>query len=177
MIGVGVAGIWATAAVRMPSAAPSTPASTRMDSLRRADPTSPCGAVSATVAAQLLEVPLSLDEAVKAVPADPLGRTSMKELIAGLRKLGFAAEGLRLSPDGLWATRGPAILHVHGSHFLVACGDGGGDVVLIDPPSAPRLVPASALRKIWRGNAVLVRRDADAMNASLAALGLETTSK
>lgn len=140
---------------------------------RRGDPQAPCGAVCATVAARILNRPLQLKVAVAAVPSDPLGRTSMAELVSGVRSLGLAAEALELSTTALRTIHQPVVLHVAESHFLVAITDGGGAVVLIDPPHAPRLVSLGALRAVWNGNCVLVASDESELDERLCKLRLQ----
>src|SRR5437762_3570734 len=53
----------------------------------------PCGPVSACVALRLLGRPVGLAEVARHVPSDYAGRTSMAELVGGLRATGVWAEG------------------------------------------------------------------------------------
>jgi ABC-type bacteriocin/lantibiotic exporter with double-glycine peptidase domain len=107
------------------------------------------------------------------IPADPLGRTSMAELITGVQRLGLAAAGLNLSPSALCSITHPLILHVEESHFLVAISNGAGRVVLIDPPHAPRAVSVRSLGAVWTGNCALVALDESDLNRRLEDLGLD----
>lgn len=144
----------------------------RLDPMRRADPATPCGAVSAAVVSRLLGKSVLLKDATHAVPADPLGQTSMAELIAGLRRLGWAAEGLNLSASTLGHLSSPAILHVNGSHFVAAMADGSDHVVLIDPPAEPRAVSVDSLNDVWTGDCVVVARTADELSRCMESVGL-----
>lgn len=140
---------------------------------QRGDPEAPCGAVSAAVASHVVGKPKTLKRACAAIASDPLGRTSMAELIAGLRQLGLSAEGLNIPPALLPRLRQPVILYVQNSHFVVALADGGANVAIIDPPRSPRIVPIHALRGFWTGESIVVGASEGQLRRSLKGIGVD----
>jgi len=90
--------------------------------------------------------------------------TSMRGLQKAARAKGLAAEGVRVSPDGLSRTPLPCILFFHPGHFAVLTGiqDGrqggreGQQYLLADPSLGQRTVTREQLVSLWHGEALLV---------------------
>lgn len=120
------------------------------------DPSTPCGAVSAAVVARYLGKDIALRDAARLVRSDPFGRSSMGELIEGLHEMGLAAVGVQLNCSAMRLSTLPMILHLDDMHYVAAIPYDGRNVTIVDPPSAPRIVPITALPGRWAGNAVLV---------------------
>lgn len=154
--------------------APVAPASG--DTLRQIDPQNPCGVVCVLAAAQVLEHPLEPSQVHQAIPADGLGRTSMTDLVAGFRRLGFSAAGVSLTPRHLARLPPPVILYVERSHFVVALPGNDETVVMIDPPEPVRSVRLSDLGGKWDGEAIIVQRTAIDLQRTLRLLGLSAAS-
>jgi len=142
--------------------------------LEQIDPQHPCGLVSIVVVTSALGSPVEQDQVEKVIAIDGLGRTSMAELIRGLRSLGFASAGIKLETSTLRHLAGkPLILHVRPSHFLVAVPVGDGSVVLIDPPHAASCVTLDTLALRWSGETIIVQKDTEDLRMVMKSLGLD----
>jgi ABC-type bacteriocin/lantibiotic exporter with double-glycine peptidase domain len=133
----------------------------------------PCALVSAVIALQLLGHPVQLADVGKEIKRDGVGRTSMAELISGMRKLGFAGIGLKATPAALKKLRGrPLIAYTDQSHFLVVLPVGDGSLVVIDPPSEVRAETLDSLSIRWSGEMVLVANTPEELGELLQGLGI-----
>ncbi len=140
---------------------------------RAVAPDCPCGVVAAAVASRCVGRPIALDDVRRNMLVDPLGRTSMLELLRALQRLGVPATPAKLDAASLRAAATPAVLFVDGSHFVTAIPAAGRRVVLIDPPTAPTLVGPRELGRIRRGEAVLIANDPQTLTGCLRRISLE----
>jgi len=136
------------------------------------DPNNPCGPVCVAEVARLLKRPIGLAEATKLLHPDPIGRTSMADLIRGLRTLGFGAAGVNLDPNTISLLSCPVILHTDGSHFAVVVTNETDRVVMLDPPFPPAIVSTNSLADQWDGPAILVTSEPAELKRILAKLGM-----
>ena len=143
--------------------------------IRIIDPDNPCGPVAIAMVSHLLKRPILLRNLREALDVDPQRRVSMGQLRDCLESNDFAAVGVSIEPRML-ATLGPstaAILHVDGTHFIVAAGRDGGEVMIYDPPLPPAASTADALPYKWDGPCILVALKAEDLRRELARMGLQ----
>lgn len=102
-------------------AKPATNSSIRSDNtIVQIDPHRPCGAICVGVASTILNRPIPVDQVRRAISFDPLGRTSLAELVRGLRSFGFAAIGVQIGWTDLKRLNGvPIIAYSRLGHFFV----------------------------------------------------------
>jgi ABC-type bacteriocin/lantibiotic exporter with double-glycine peptidase domain len=137
------------------------------------DPERPCGVVCVALTSHLLGQPVALSRAKEVVSVDGLGRTSLAQVVDGLRGLGFSAIGVKLDARSLGQLTGtPVILYVNRGHFVVALPVGNGSAVLVDPPHPVRCTSLRALAGQWSGEAVLVQDSRNKLRTILESLGI-----
>jgi ABC-type bacteriocin/lantibiotic exporter with double-glycine peptidase domain len=139
-------------------------------SSRSIDPQTSCGPVSLAVVSRYLDRPVSISEYNADTHAGDLGVCSMADLVHALKKHGFAAvpvryDGTRRPPPHSQ----PMILYVNSGHFMSVFPSVGGRIVIVDPPSEPKLADWSDLLPHWKGEAVVVGRSETDLQAALAA--------
>ncbi len=140
--------------------------------LRMIDPSYPCGTVSVAMITHMLGAPSSLETVEDTIDSNVFGNSTAADLVACLDELGFAAKAFELTNTrSLPASVGPAILHVDGSHFLVARGSSDGWTTLVDPPKSPRQVHADELGPMWDGVCIIIAEDDEALDRKLDGLG------
>ena len=137
------------------------------------DPEHPCGPVSIALVSHLLQRPVTLAEAGRAVQPDPQGRTSMAELVEALRGLGFGAAGVRLKTAACRLLDVPLIIHRNTSHFSVVVPNRTDHVWLLDPPQPAVYRSLDSLEQIWNGTAIVVTGRPRQLDPILQRLGIE----
>jgi ABC-type bacteriocin/lantibiotic exporter with double-glycine peptidase domain len=137
------------------------------------DPKNPCGLVCIALVSHLHQRPVSLTEVRRLVPPDPLGRTSMNELVKGLQALGFGVVGVKLRLEACQQLSVPLIIHEDGSHFAVVVPNATKRVIFLDPPFAPTKLTLEALAKRWDGNAIIVAKSVNELEEVLRKLDIE----
>jgi ABC-type bacteriocin/lantibiotic exporter with double-glycine peptidase domain len=97
----------------------------------------------------------------------------MADICNGLRSLGFASAGVKMSEQSLdLLPKQPTILFVFGSHFVTVLPLGDGNVVVLDPPYRPKLKTLRELSEGWNGEAIVTSRHEADLRANLARLGI-----
>lgn len=82
--------------------------------------------------------------------------TSMRGLQKAAQAEGLAAEGVRVTPEGLSRTPLPCLLFFHPGHFAVLTGVQGDLCYVADPSLGQRTVTREQLAALWQGEALLV---------------------
>ncbi|MDA1051656.1 MAG: cysteine peptidase family C39 domain-containing protein [Planctomycetota bacterium] len=139
------------------------------------DENAPCGAVSIVLASRLLDRPLALSQVCDSLVADPMGRSTMREMIQTLDELGFAAAPIILSTrDFNNVDELPLIVHLDSDHWAVVFHNEQGCAVLLNPPSEPRFVTRKSLEANWNGTSIVVSRSSQALTTFLASVGVRS---
>ncbi len=116
-------------------------------------------------------------EANRLLAPDALGRTSMKELVVALRRVGFGAAGVKIGRSSFSKLRVPVILHLDENHFAVACVIEPGSVMLIDVPVRRSLLTIEQLYQGWDGACVLVAKDDVGLIDAMEQLGINSRAQ
>lgn len=141
------------------------------------DPDNPCGSISVALVSLWLNRPVSLSLVNRDIEADGFGRTSMSDLLTGLKHAGFAAEAIQLPCRPVVDTHLPLIVHLSKSHWAVLAKNQHGVCVLLDPPHDPRDASDADYLQQWDGAAILVAEDKDSLLAGLQQLGITRTDE
>lgn len=141
--------------------------------LELTDPLRPCGAVVISVVSRVLDKPVSLQDSVRAVRCDPLGRATLGDVGRALKQLGFASLGANLSEADAHRLGLPLVMHVDDRHFVVGLPANEFALVLIDPPRNPVVATGEGLRSRWSGDCLIVSLDAESLAAKAAEAGIE----
>ena len=104
------------------------------------------------------EVPVNYEDLVRRLGVTPRGTTMLS-----LKKLaeteGLVCEGWRFKADDLRRMPLPAILLVHGSHYVVLDSfTAKGDFVIRDPACGRFRMSPEKLNSIWGGETLLFRQ-------------------
>lgn len=132
------------------------------------DPRNSCGAMCLYICAQMVCKEADLGDLIWRAQPDPARGSSLKELEAVARYVGFAgARGVKVQtrsvPDGL------AILHLKQAsdnnpevmdHFAALVGRKGEQFVLIDPSRGVQYKSQDELAQVWDGYCVLLSEKA-----------------
>ncbi len=124
-----------------------------------------CGEVSVHVICAMYGVDSPRDRVLAILQPGVSGESSLAQVVACLRQLGFRCQMARGSMDALFSWQGPFIIHLKGhpsdafGHFtvVVACPDRKG-VTVYDPMMSlePMLLRHEVLERQWTGFAILV---------------------
>ncbi len=122
-----------------------------------------CGPAALAAVCRHFGIAATEGEIARLAGTDARG-TSMRGLQKAARAKGLAAEGVRVTPEGLSRTPLPCILFFHPGHFAVLTGiqDGrqggreGRQYLLADPSLGQRTVTREQLAALWHGEALLV---------------------
>lgn len=112
-----------------------------------------CGIASLTMVADYLGARHSLPQVRSACGSSRDGNSAL-ELLRGARQLGLEGRGVKVKVELLPQLRKPAILHWHGSHFVVLEGTDGTHAMLADPASGKRRVPLADVERALSGTAL-----------------------
>lgn len=143
------------------------------DTIVLADIEHPCGPTCVALVTRILGRAVPLDEVTRLAHPDGLGRNSLSELASTLRHYGLHSLALRLPATRISDFSVPSILHWKGSHFVVAIGTSGGNVLVLDPPYEPREMTVRELSVHYTGALLLVHRDQHRLDRIRRQLGLE----
>lgn len=115
-----------------------------------------CGPICFSIVLKRLGKDVGLDEAIKLTKTRGEG-TTMLGLKRACEAKGLQVRGYKnMTPQDLLKVNTPAIVFVEGNHFMVVDGVKNADFIVIDYPKAPYLMPAEELKKIWKGEALIV---------------------
>lgn len=138
------------------------------------DAPAPCGPGALHVALSLLGASVDLDSCLQLTQVDPNGTTTLANIQAAASTLGYAASGMRLTPEELAGLTVPAILHVtlpsEAQHFLVYRPGDGSHIRLIDPSMtglAEAFTP-DQLGLMWEGDCLVFTSKAVAAKLKVA---------
>jgi apolipoprotein N-acyltransferase len=120
-----------------------------------------CGPAALAMLASYLGMNVHEREVVPLVALTPSG-TSMAELAAAARRLGFGAWGERQDLAGLRTTPKPVIAHVAGNHYVVVLALSDAGVDLFDPAVGYRRLSTAEFTRVWQGHVLVVRFADDA---------------
>jgi ABC-type bacteriocin/lantibiotic exporter with double-glycine peptidase domain len=143
--------------------------------LPSSDPKHPCGPTCLALVGRLCGHDVRLDDALHAASPDRMGRVSVAELVEACRKVGLHAVGVKIAPRDISNLQVPVILHTKGEHFVVALANRSGQLMLLDPPDAPRAVGSDELALLQTGMAIVVSSKIESLDAALATLGLASS--
>jgi ABC-type bacteriocin/lantibiotic exporter with double-glycine peptidase domain len=114
-----------------------------------------CGPICAVIVANLLDVNVSLADAMANIQNTPDG-TSLDSLKIYLESLGLLAVPVRVGANSLHDLDTPVIACVNGSHFVVVAQSHNGQSLLVDPPLEPTWVSSHRLGSRLSGYALVV---------------------
>jgi len=114
-----------------------------------------CGPAALAAVCRHFGIAATEDEIARLAGTTDSG-TSMLGLQAAARAKGLAAEGIRVTPDGLARTPLPCILFFHPGHFAVLTGVRGQQYYLADPSLGQRMVTQEQLVSLWHGEVLIV---------------------
>ena len=132
-----------------------------------------CGPSALSVAARLIERPVSRDELASCFGRDLTGVCSLKDIQGNAEGLGLAtrvakcdAANPELAPLPLIVRLAPEIQTSSGvGHFVVFYGRSKSAIQVIDFPRPPKLIPIDVLRKHWDGTGLYIARTSTELNA------------
>src|SRR3972149_1259186 len=136
------------------------------------DPPRPCGATCVALVSRLYGKSTAIDDIVDLVQPDPLGRSSMDELVVALEEVGFPVAAVSAPAKVLCKVRTSMILHCQESPFVVAVAGSGGEFLVLDPPRAPATMSLKSITTSYSGRAIITGEDESGLAISLASLGL-----
>ena len=116
-----------------------------------------CGAVCLKVVGGLLGDHIELAEVRSMLNPNSRGETSLAEIAATAKEMGYHAYGLTINSQKLEECTSPLVAHEPPKHFVVLVGLGQGQgVLMIDPPRKNRVLKEEDLkeRKSWNVVAV-----------------------
>ena len=128
-----------------------------------------CGPISLGAIAQRLGSEADLPTILRMVEIGPEG-TSLAALAKAARELGFVAKGNKFcSVSDLSALSGdtPAIVQLHGSHFVAVWGAGGSDIWMADYPRPLHRVSAESLEDTWDPRVLIIHRADESFHAPI----------
>lgn len=134
---------------------------------RYIDPATSCGPVALAVISRVLDRPGTIAAFHELTGSGELGVCSLADLERAIEHHGLAATAVRHNPQRPPRHRLPMVLYVDGRHFLAALPAGADRVIVLDPPSEPRVRLWAELRTRWRGEALVIgATEADVRRAS-----------
>ena len=112
---------------------PSPPLSLEQEGegVRVYDPRRPCGPVCIAVVASLLGKDLAIDDVCRQIKPDPLGRSSVADLLEASEHFGLSAKALNLDTVYLSRLSSPAIVHLLSNHFVTVIADNDDQLMVI----------------------------------------------
>ena len=114
-----------------------------------------CGPAALQMVFDFYGVQSSIRQIEESLPLSKKG-SSMFSLKLLAEKKGLKAKGWRLTLKDLPNTPMPAVLFVHGDHFVVADSvSSDGDFFLRDPALGRLKVPQRNIRRIWHGETLV----------------------
>jgi predicted double-glycine peptidase len=118
-----------------------------------------CGATCLRTVGGLLGSQAELAEIREWLQPNNRGETSLAEIGATAKKMGFHAVGLRIKSERLPECSVPLIAHRPPQHFVVLLGLGKGNgVLIVDPPHDPRRVATRELMAHEYWNVVAISK-------------------
>ena len=114
-----------------------------------------CGPAALAAVCRHFGIAATEAEVARLASTTPAG-TSMLGLQAAARAKGLAAEGVRITPDGLARTPLPCILFFRAGHFAVLTGVQGPLFYLADPSLGQRTMTRGQLLSLWHGEVLIV---------------------
>jgi len=117
-----------------------------------------CGPLCLAFCAEWLGARADVEEVAKAAGTDAIAGTSFAGLMRAAAELGLEARALRLSLADLRRVtpRTPAIVHVDGSHVVVAWMGEPGAVTVMQPPTGLRRMSPGKFGRRWNGAALMI---------------------
>jgi ABC-type bacteriocin/lantibiotic exporter with double-glycine peptidase domain len=139
----------------------------------------PCGPARAAILNAVLGGDgTDLATARERVAADGSGRSSVEDVLAGLRRYGLYAEAVTLDRGGvpMPVEVGPVIAHQRHGHFVVARATRNRSVVVTDRYGSG-VQPVEEFLSSWSGHLIIARRTEADLFKALAALGVKPAGR